>query len=271
MSQHDSVRMATRSRCLDVAVTRHSPRCQRPDCHLSADARDGGDLASIRDAARGIGHVNGSALIVVALAVVLVGGYAVGGVLNARRLRALVTALREALAGPAGPPTVQRLGRSIVRLTAERPVRGTGSTVATVRMAPRDAVLLWVLSTLRGRGDLLDMKADLDRVPAGAGLVANPRHRTGRAALQAAVMAGGSRRDLPGCDLAMVTYDAAGAAAMERVAAIAGETGDVVVLELRGAQPRLTLLISLRRAPQSLVALRTALQGVVDATLTKPA
>ncbi len=69
----------------------------------------------------------------------------------------------------------------------------------------------------------------------------------------------------------MVTYDAAGAAAMERVAAIAGDAGDVVVIELRGAQPRLTLLISLRRAPRSLVALRTALQGIVDAAVTQPA
>ncbi len=67
-----------------------------------------------------------------------------------------------------------------------------------------------------------------------------------------------------------MTYDAAGAAAMERVAAIAGEAGNVVVLELRGAQPRLTLLLSLRRAPRSLATLRPALQRVVDAALLRP-
>jgi len=200
----------------------------------------------------------------------MVGGYAVGGVLNARRMRALVAGLRDELAGPAGPPGVQRLGRSIVRLTAERPVHGAGATVATVLMAPREALLAWALWTVRGRGDLLDLKAELDRMPAGAGLVANPRHRTGRAAVQAAIAAGGSRRDLPGHGLAMVTYDTAGAAAMERVAAIAGEAGDVVVLELRGAQPRLTLLLSLRRAPRSLATLRPALQRVVDASLARP-
>jgi hypothetical protein len=215
--------------------------------------------------------VNVSALIVVALAVLLVGGYAVGGVLNARRMRALMAGLRDALAGPAGPPRVQRLGRSIARLTVERPVRGAGSTIATVLMAPREALLVWVPWTVRGRGDLLDVKADLDRMPAGAGLAASPRHRTGRAALQAAIAAGGTRRDLPGRGLAMVTYDAAGAAAMERVAAVAGEACDVVVLELRGAQPRLTLLLSLRGAPRSLATLRPALQRVVDAALGQTA
>jgi len=213
--------------------------------------------------------VSVGALVVVALAALMVGGYAVGGVLNARRMRALVAGLRDELAGPASPPGVQRLGRSIVRLTAERPVRGAGATVATVLMAPREALLAWALWTVRGRGDLLDLKAELDRMPGGAGLVANPRHRTGRAALQAAIAAGGSRRDLPGRGLAMVTYDAAGAAAMERVAAIAGEAGNVVVVELRGAQPRLTLLLSLRGAPRSLTALRPTLQRVVDAALQR--
>jgi hypothetical protein len=215
--------------------------------------------------------VNDATLVVAALALLLVGGYAAGGVLSARRMSALSIGLQATMSGPAGPPKVQRLGRRIVRLQAERPVRGSGATVATVLMAPREALLVWALWTLQGRGDLLDIKAELDRLPAGAGLVANPRHRTGRAALQAAVAAGGVRRDLPGRRLAMVTYDAAGEVTMERVAAIADEVGDVVVLELRGAQPRLTLLVSLRHAPRSLPSLRQALQRVVDAALARPA
>jgi len=214
--------------------------------------------------------VDYAALIVVALLVLLVGGYAVGGVLNVRRMQVLVAGLRDVMSGPGGPPRVRRLGRSIVRLEAERPVRGAGATVATIRVAPREALLVWLMWSLQGRGDQLDVKAELDAAPAGAGLVADPRHRTGRAALSAAVAAGGTRRDLPGRGLAMVTYDAAGAAAMERVSAVAAEAGDVVVLELRGAQPRLTLLVSLRHAPRSLPALRPALQKVVSAAVARP-
>ncbi len=176
-----------------------------------------------------------AALVVVALLVLLVGGYAVGGVLNVRRMQVLVAGLRDVMSGPGGPPRVRRLRHSIVRLEADRPVRGTGATVATVLVAPREALLVWLVWSLQGRGDLLDVKAELDAAPAGAGLVADPRHRTGRAALAAAVAAGGTRRDLPGRGLAMVTYDAAGAAAMERVSAVAEEAGDLVVLELRGA------------------------------------
>jgi hypothetical protein len=214
--------------------------------------------------------VDYAALIVVALLVLLVGGYAVGGVLNVRRMQILVTGLRDVMSGPGGPPRVRRLGRGIVRLETERPVRGTGATVATVLVAPREAWLVWLVWSLQGRGDLLDVKADLDAVPAGAGLVADPRHRTGRAALAAAVAAGGTRRDLPGRGLAMVTYDAAGAAAMERVSSVAAEAGDLVVLELRGAQPRLTLVVSLRHAPRSLSTLRPALQKVVSVALARP-
>jgi hypothetical protein len=208
--------------------------------------------------------VDSGTLIVVALAVVLVGGYAVGGVLNARRMEALVAGLRDAFAGPAGPATSRRLGRSIVRIEAERPVRGVGRAVATVLMAPREALLVWALWALQGRGDLLDVKAELDGPPVGAGLLADPHHRTGRAALRAAVAAGGTRGTADGHGLAIVAYDAPGRAAMERLVPAASDLGDVVLLELRGAQPRLTLLVSLRHAPGSLPGLRPALQRLVD-------
>ena len=62
----------------------------------------------------------------------------------------------------------------------------------------------------------------------------------------------------------MVAYDAEGTATMSRLAASAAQVGDVVLLELRGAQPRLTLLVSLRHAPASLPSLRPALQRLVD-------
>ena len=198
------------------------------------------------------------------LAVLLVGGYAVGGVLNARRMQALAVGLREALSGPGGPAKVRRLGRSVVRVEAERPVRGAGRVIATVLLAPREALLVWVLWALQGRGDLLDIKAELDGPPVGAGLLADPRHRTGRAALRAAMAAGGTRGDAGAGGLAVAAYDAEGMTAMSQLAAVAAGVGDVVLLELRGAQPRLTLLVSLRHAPASLPSLRAALQRLVD-------
>ncbi len=208
--------------------------------------------------------MDSATLVVVMLAVLLVGGYAVGGVLNARRIQALAVGLRAALAGPGGPAKVRRLGRSVVRIEAERPVRGVGRVIATVLMAPREALLVWVLWALQGRGDLLDIKAELDGPPVGAGLLADPRHRTGRAALRAAVAAGGTRRDGAAGGLAVAAYDAEGTTAMTRLAAAAADVGDVVLLELRGAQPRLTLLVSLRHAPASLSSLRPALQRLVE-------
>lgn len=208
--------------------------------------------------------MDSATLVVVILAVLLVGGYAVGGVLNARRAQILAAGLRETLAGPDGPARVRRLGRSVIRIEGERPVRGTGRVIATVLMAPREALLVWVLWALQGRGDLLDIKAELERPPVGVGLLADPRHRTGRAGLGAAVAAGGTRRDAGAAGLAVVAYDAEGTTTMSRLAASAAQVGDVVLLELRGAQPRLTLLVSLRRAPASLPSLRPALQRLVD-------
>ena len=208
--------------------------------------------------------MDSATLVVVILAVLLVGGYAVGGVLNARRAQMLAAGIREALAGPDGPARVRRLGRSVIRIEGERPVRGTGRVIATVLMAPREALLVWVLWALQGRGDLLDIKAELDRPPVGVGLLADPRHRTGRAGLRAAVAAGGTRGDAGAAGLAVVAYDAEGTTTMSRLAASAAQVGDVVLLELRGAQPRLTLLVSLRHAPASLPSLRPALQRLVD-------
>ena len=208
--------------------------------------------------------MDGATLVVVMLALLLVGGYAVGGVLNARRMQTLAAGLREAFAGPGGPARVRRLGRSVVRIEAERPVRGTGRVVATVLMAPREALLVWVLWALQGRGDLLDVKAELDGPPLGVGLLADPRHRTGRAALRAALAAGGTRGDTGAGGLAVAAYDAEGMSTMSRLAAATAQVGDVVLLELRGAQPRLTLLVSLRHAPASLPSLRPALQRLVE-------
>jgi hypothetical protein len=207
--------------------------------------------------------VDGATLVIVLLALLLLGGYAVGGMLNARRMQTLAVRLRAALAGPGGAAKVRRLGRNMVRVEVEQPVPGTGPVAATVLLAPRESLLAWLLWSLQGRGDQLDIRVDLDRPPVGAGLLADPRHPTGRAALRASVAAGGTRRDGAAGGLAVTAYDAEGMAAMMQLAAVAADVGDVVLLELRGAQPRLTLLLSLRDARASLPGLRAGLQRLV--------
>ncbi|MGC8633279.1 MAG: hypothetical protein ACP5VP_01195 [Candidatus Limnocylindrales bacterium] len=207
--------------------------------------------------------MDGATLIIVLLALLLLGGYAVGGMLNARRMQTLAGALRTALAGPRGSARVRRLGRNLVRIEVERPVPGTGPVAATVLLAPRESLLAWLFWILQGRGDQLDIRVELDSPPVGAGLLADPRHPTGRAALSAAVAAGGTRRDGAAGGLAVAAYDAEGMTAMTRLAAAAADVGDLVLLELRGAQPRLTLLLSLRHASASLPGLRTTLQQLV--------
>ncbi len=212
--------------------------------------------------------MNLATLVVVALAVLLVGGYAVGGVWNARRMRFLARGVANALTGPAGPPVVRRPGRGTVRLEAQSPVRGTGRVTATILMAPREALLVWLVWAIQGRGDLLDLRAELDAPPVGAGLVADATHRTGRAALRAAEAAGGTHRRAAG-RMTTAAYDAEGLAAMTGVGPAIAEIGDVVLLELRGAQPRLTLLVSLRHAPGSFRSLRPGLEHLVAAARRK--
>lgn len=207
--------------------------------------------------------MNLATLVVVALAVLLVGGYAVGGVWNARRMRVLARGLANALTGPAGPPVVRRPGRGTIRLEAQSPFRGTGRVTATILMAPREALLVWLVWTAQGRGDLLDLRAELDAPPAGAGLIADATHRTGRAALRAAEDAGGTHRQAAG-KMTIAAYDAQGIAVMSSIGPAIAEIGDVVLLELRGAQPRLTLLVSLRRAPGSFRSLRPGLEHLVE-------
>lgn len=204
-------------------------------------------------------------LVVIALAILLAISYFAGGMLNRRRGAAFARALREIFSG-AGPARIRWLGRNAFRIELERPVRGMSQLVASVLLAPREALLVWALWTIRGRGDLLNLKADLDAPPRGAGLVFDPRHRLGRAAWQAAVAAGGQVSEAGQGGLRIASYDETGRQLMQRLLPLAAQAGNVVLLEIKAAQPRLTLLLSLGGTPESSVSrLPPALTGLVAA------
>lgn len=190
---------------------------------------------------------------VTVLAFLLVAGYFAGGMLNQRRGQQLAWTLRQAFASSA-EPRLTWLSRNVFRLELRKPLPRIQRVVATVALAPREAPLIWAYWGLRGRGDLLDMKADLATAPRGAGLIFDPRHRLGRAAWQAAVAAGGDVTEAGMDGLRMASYDAEGLALLERLVPLAMKAGDVVLVEVRAAQPRLTLLVSLRGAPRAATA-----------------
>lgn len=202
-------------------------------------------------------------LAVTVLAIALVVSYFAGGMLNRRRATALVLSLRDRFPGATHPRLSWR-GRNSFRLEFEKPMRGVGQLVASALLAPREAILVWALWVVQGRGDLLDLKADLDAPPRGAGLVFDPRHRLGRAARQAAEAAGGTVSEAGLGGLQIASYDEQGRALMQRLLPVAAEGGDVVLLEVKGAQPRLTVLLSLRGTPEASVShLASMLDGLV--------
>ena len=204
-------------------------------------------------------------LIVTILAIVLAVSYFGGGMLNRRRATALVRSLRARFPG-SGKTAISWRGRNSFRLELQRPAHGISQLVASALLAPREALLVWAVWAVQGRGDLLDLKADLDAPPRGAGLVFDPRHRLGRAAWQAAEAAGGTVSEAGVGGLRIASYDEPGRVLMQRLLPLAVEGGDVVLLEVKAAQPRLTVLLSLRGAPEAAVSrLPPMLTGLVAA------
>ncbi len=191
-------------------------------------------------------------LAVVVFAVILAVGYFAGGVLNRRRASLWVRALRDGFGG-APSATLSWPARNAFRLELERPLPGVKRLVVQGLLAPRETLLVWAVWTLRRRGDLLDLEAELDALPADVGLIFDPSHRLGRTARQAATAAGYRVSEAGAAGLRVAWRNETGRAFMERLLPLAGQIGDVVVLETKAAQPRLTLVLSLRGAPQAAV------------------
>ncbi len=204
-------------------------------------------------------------LLVSILAVLLVGSYFAGGLLNRRRGEALILSLREALGAAAGA-RLTWLSRNAFRLELPEPLPGVNRLAATVLLAPREALIIWGTWALQGRGDLLDLKADLTAPPHGAGVVFDPRHRLGREAWQAAAAAGTPVSEAASGGLRVAAFDEDGLSLMERLLPLASKAGKIVLLEVKATQPRLTLLVSIRGTPRASTAdLAATVSGLVEA------
>lgn len=189
-------------------------------------------------------------VLVVVLAVALAIGYFAGGLLNRRRAERWVRSLRDAFAATTAA-RVSWPSRNSFRLELDQPLPGVRHLAIRGLLAPRESSLVWALWALQGRGDLLDLQMDLDAVPGHAGLILDPGQRLGREAERIAAADGaatGAMHD----GLRVVAASQAALAFMESLVPTVVGLGDVILLETKAAQPRLTIVVSARGAPDHL-------------------
>jgi hypothetical protein len=137
-------------------------------------------------------------------------------------------------------------------------------------VAPREAPLVWAFWALQGRGDLLDIRADLASPTPAEGVAFDAGDRLGRAAGQAAVSDGMEVGAPTPERLRIATREASGRALLERLVPVAATAGRVLRVEVRAMQPRLALTLSLGGDPSAIAARITrALSELVAALETR--
>ncbi len=105
------------------------------------------------------------ATLVIAICFVLLIWYFVGGQLNRRQSRLFVRGLAAGFAGLHPPPKIQRVGTSAFQILAANPPPPFKRLGIMVVLEPREMLLLWIFNHLRGRRDLLVVKAEFEQEP----------------------------------------------------------------------------------------------------------
>ncbi len=124
----------------------------------------------------------GPGTLVAAAALVLFLWYVLATLQTRRRTRRFVRGLAAGLAGLNPPPTVQWLGAAAFQVLAAGPVPPFARLAVTVVLEPREILLFWLFHRLRGRGDLVVVKGDLEKAPRAELEVYDPATPTGREA-----------------------------------------------------------------------------------------
>lgn len=108
---------------------------------------------------------NAPAAIVIGVSVLLLLWYFVGGQWNRRRSRLFVRGLARGFAGLDPPPKIHWLGTSAFQILTTSPPAPYRRLAIMVVLEPREMLLLWIVGRIRGRRDLLVIKAEFQHDP----------------------------------------------------------------------------------------------------------
>ncbi len=140
-------------------------------------------------------------ILVIAVAVVML-WYALGILYNIRRGEKLLRWMQGGLPRIGKRTTFRWLGSSVAELVIAQGKSPTLRLEILVALVPRDLAWNWLLASLRGRRDVLILRADLNNAPRLALDLANPKSWTGRMALNQAVQSDWQTQDHQGQTLA---------------------------------------------------------------------
>jgi hypothetical protein len=202
-------------------------------------------------------------LIVLVIAVILAVSYFAGGILNRRRAARWVRALRAAFPD-AAEAHLTWPARNAFHIEFQEPLTGVRQMAIQGLLLPREALPVWALWASQGRGDLLSIRADLIDAPLAVGLAFDPGQRLGRAVGKAAAAEGSQVTPVGRGRMQIAWHEAAARPLLERLAEAGTDAGSPVFIEVRAAQPRLTVVVSSREPPETTAGnLETAAQRLV--------
>ena len=188
--------------------------------------------------------------VLIGLAVLALGGFAVGSAVNVRRGNAAMAWLQGGLKRIGDKATVKWIGTTAVDLGLARSRDPFEAANVVVFLAPRDLPWLWALSRSRGRRDTLIVRGRLARPPLEEVELLDLASWSGRDALRGMRDERWSVRpaSAPGGLTAHVKFEGAFVRA-EALAAAAGASGAAVRrLSVRRADPHFTFHADLPRA-----------------------
>jgi hypothetical protein len=181
-----------------------------------------------------------------AIAIVLVGWFAAGTVLNVRRASALMRWMQGGLPLLGERTTVRWLGSTAVELVIARARPPFQQVTLVIFLEPRDMPWMWALARRGGRRDTLILRARLQRPPADDLEVLDPQSWSGKDALR---RVGGSEWSVregagPG-DLPVRHVGETALARADALVALARRAGLTVRrLSVRRAEPHLQLHVA---------------------------
>lgn len=164
------------------------------------------------------------------LALVVVGGFALGTGWNVRKGDVVLKWLRDGLPLIGERTTLRWLGSSVVELKMAKAKDPYRTVETLVVFEPRDVVFLWVWSRLHGRRDLLIFRGHLNAAPRYELEIFDPHGWTTQRTERDVLKKNWTRAELPANPLLRAYYSgSAGAAAAQSLTAVATRTGGKLV------------------------------------------
>ncbi len=183
---------------------------------------------------------------VIALSIALVIWYVVGMQVNRRRASHLLRWIREGVREFGGEATWRGLGTSGFQVTVKGARHPFRRIEMMVLLEPREMLLLWLFNRLRGRRDLMVLKADLRTRPKTEVEVINKGGRIAREVLKAIDEEGWIRGEIGDTNLMVARKGKDIAALAEGLSPLVREHAPYILrISLRKALPHLLVNLSL--------------------------